>query len=57
VSWLRAEDGIPRRMKAAYLSDDEIISLATDAATARSKALHNHGARNVIPLRRDGDAA
>src|SRR6266487_2228508 len=41
VSWLRAEDGIPRRMKAAYLSDEEIISLAADAATARST--HHHG--------------
>ena len=57
VSWLRAEDGIPRRMKAAYLSDEEIISLAADAATARTKARHKHENGNVIPMRRDGDAA
>src|SRR5258708_327146 len=57
VSWLRAEDGIPRRMKAAYLSDEEIISLAADAATARTKARHKHENGNVIPLHRDGDAA
>jgi DNA segregation ATPase FtsK/SpoIIIE, S-DNA-T family len=36
VSWLRAEDGIPRRVKAAYLTDDEIIELAAWAAQARS---------------------
>ena len=28
VSWLRAEDGIPRRVKAAYLTDEQIINLA-----------------------------
>jgi S-DNA-T family DNA segregation ATPase FtsK/SpoIIIE len=28
VFWLRAEDGIPRRVKAAYLTDEEIIYLA-----------------------------
>jgi DNA segregation ATPase FtsK/SpoIIIE, S-DNA-T family len=36
VSWLRAEDGIPRRVKAAYLTDDEIIHLAAWAAQARA---------------------
>ena len=36
VSWLRAEDGIPRRVKAAYLTDEEIIYLADWAAQARS---------------------
>ena len=35
VSWLRAEDGIPRRVKAAYLTDEEIIYLADWAAQAR----------------------
>ena len=35
VSWLRAEDGVPRRVKAAYLSDDDIITLAEQAATLR----------------------
>jgi len=59
VSWLRAEDGIPRRVKAAYLTDDEIIHMAAWAAQARA----HHGQDNkvsepnVIPLRRDGDAA
>ena len=57
VSWLRAEDGIPRRMKAAYLTDEEIIDLAADSATARTRADHPHGTGKVIPLRRDGDAA
>ncbi len=41
VSWLRAEDGIPRRVKAAFLSDDQIIHLASWAAQARST--HHHG--------------
>jgi DNA segregation ATPase FtsK/SpoIIIE, S-DNA-T family len=36
VSWLRAEDGIPRRVKAAYLTDHEIIHLAAWAAQARA---------------------
>ena len=36
VSWLRAEDGIPRRVKAAYLTDEEIIHLAGWAAQARA---------------------
>jgi S-DNA-T family DNA segregation ATPase FtsK/SpoIIIE len=59
VSWLRAEDGIPRRVKAAYLTDDEIIHMAAWAAQTRA----HHGQDNkvsepnVIPLRRDGDAA
>ena len=56
VSWLRAEDGIPRRVKAAYLTDEEIIHLAGWAAQARA----SHHARtdgNVIRLHRDGDAA
>src|SRR2546429_3268909 len=34
VSWLRAEDGVPRRVKAAYLPDEEIIHLADWAAPA-----------------------
>jgi S-DNA-T family DNA segregation ATPase FtsK/SpoIIIE len=55
VSWLRAEDGIPRRVKAAYLSDEQIIELADFAATARTRATHDGG--NVIPLSRTGDAA
>ena len=60
VSWLRAEDGIPRRVKAAYLSDEEIIHLAAWAAQARathpaSEQVPDEG--KVVPLRRDGDAA
>jgi S-DNA-T family DNA segregation ATPase FtsK/SpoIIIE len=55
VSWLRAEDGIPRRIKAAYLTDEEIIYLASHAATDRTKAVHGDG--KVIILRRKGDAA
>ena len=60
VSWLRAEDGIPRRVKAAYLGDQQIIDLAAWAAQAR--ATHHatgHAASegNVVKLRRDGDAA
>ena len=60
VSWLRAEDGIPRRVKAAYLTDDQIIHLAAHAAQTR--ATHNGHDRqpagpNVIRLRPEGDAA
>ena len=36
VGWLRAEDGIPRRVKAAYLTDTDIIDLAAWAAQARA---------------------
>ena len=57
VSWLRAEEGIPRRMKAAYLTDEDIIDLAATAATARTKTAPKPGSGNVIKLRRDGDAA
>ncbi|MGO8884534.1 MAG: FtsK/SpoIIIE domain-containing protein [Streptosporangiaceae bacterium] len=35
VSWLLAEDGIPQRIKAAYLSDAEIAHLAAYAARLR----------------------
>jgi hypothetical protein len=55
VSWLRAEDGIPRRIKAAYLSDEEIIDLASFAASARTRSTPDSG--NVIDLHRKGDAA
>jgi S-DNA-T family DNA segregation ATPase FtsK/SpoIIIE len=55
VSWLRAEDGIPRRIKAAYLSDEQIIHLASFAASAQSHAQRDSG--KVINLRRRGDAA
>jgi S-DNA-T family DNA segregation ATPase FtsK/SpoIIIE len=60
VSWLRAEDGIPRRVKAAYLTDEQIIHLAGWAAQAR--ATHHAPEQastdtNVFRLRREGDAA
>ena len=61
VGWLRAEDGIPRRVKAAYLTDEQIIDLAGWAAQAR--ATHHAAAPageadgNVVRLRREGDAA
>lgn len=60
VSWLRTEDGIPRRVKAAFLSDEQIIHLASWAAQAR--AIHHHddhkdSGPNVIRLCREGDAA
>ncbi len=56
MSWLRAEDGIPRRVKAAFLSDEQIIELAEFAATARTRATQGDGGK-VIPLTRPGDAA
>jgi DNA segregation ATPase FtsK/SpoIIIE, S-DNA-T family len=56
VSWLRAEDGIPRRVKAAYLTDEEIIYLADWAAQARATH-HAPAPGNVIRMHRDGDAA
>ena len=60
MSWLRAEDGIPRRVKAAYLTDEEIIYLADWATQAR--ATHHAGdhvddAGKVVRLLRKGDAA
>jgi S-DNA-T family DNA segregation ATPase FtsK/SpoIIIE len=60
VSWLRAEDGIPRRVKAAYLTDEEIIHLAAWATQARATHPASEqvpDADKVVPLRRDGDAA
>ena len=35
MSWLLAESGIPRRVKAAYLSDADIKHLASYAAQLR----------------------
>ena len=59
VGWLSAEDGIPRRIKAAYLTDQQIIDLAAWAAQAR--AIHHANAApatggNVVELRREGAA-
>jgi S-DNA-T family DNA segregation ATPase FtsK/SpoIIIE len=42
VSWLRAEDGIPQRVKSAYLSDDDIITLAGHAARLRDRHRRDH---------------
>jgi S-DNA-T family DNA segregation ATPase FtsK/SpoIIIE len=56
VSWLRAEDGIPRRVKAAYLTDEEIIHLASIAAEVRTGATPDQG-KVIRLLRREGDAA
>src|SRR5882757_3277311 len=42
VGWLIAEGGIPRRMKAAYLSDDDVLALAKLAAHLRWQ--HGQGA-------------
>lgn len=59
VSWLRAEDGVPRRVKAAYLTDEQIIELAAWAAQSRStrEALGQVADSNVIKLHRPEDAA
>jgi DNA segregation ATPase FtsK/SpoIIIE, S-DNA-T family len=62
VSWLRAEDGIPRRVKAAYLTDEEIIYLADWAAQARSThhasdREHVDDAGKVVQLLHKDDAA
>jgi S-DNA-T family DNA segregation ATPase FtsK/SpoIIIE len=35
VAWLLAEDGFPRRIKAAYLDDDQVAALARRAALLR----------------------
>ena len=60
VSWLRAEDGLPRKVEAAYLSDDQIITLAAQAAAPRRQAKDSKSTDtapgNVVPLRGD-DAA
>jgi len=39
VGWLLSETGIPRRIKAAYLTDDDIKHLAAYAARLRGKAV------------------
>src|SRR5262249_19343242 len=63
VGWLRAEDGIPHRVKAAYLTDEQIIELASWAAQARAThhatqpaADHASTDGNVVRLRREGAA-
>jgi DNA segregation ATPase FtsK/SpoIIIE, S-DNA-T family len=44
VGWLIAEGGIPRRMKAAYLSDEQATRLAEHAARLRTRAMVKGGA-------------
>jgi S-DNA-T family DNA segregation ATPase FtsK/SpoIIIE len=56
VSWLRAEDGLPRRVKAAYLTDGDIIDLAEQAAALRKPPASSGDSGTVIPFR-EGDAA
>ena len=43
VGWLIAEGGIPRRMKAAYLPDEQAARLAEHAAWLRSRATLGEG--------------
>jgi DNA segregation ATPase FtsK/SpoIIIE, S-DNA-T family len=57
VGWLRAEDGIPRRVKAAYLTDEQIIELAAFAATARTGGIAHDEGKIIRLLQRAGDAA
>jgi S-DNA-T family DNA segregation ATPase FtsK/SpoIIIE len=60
VGWLRAEDGIPRRVKAAFLTDGQIIELADHAAQLRCqhRADSEHaGDRQVVQLVRTGEGA
>ena len=60
VGWLRAEDGIPRRVKSAYLTDEQTIDLAAWAAQARSThhaTDHATTDGNVVRLRLADDAA
>jgi DNA segregation ATPase FtsK/SpoIIIE, S-DNA-T family len=38
VAWLLAEDGIPRRIKAAYLDDDQVATLARRASILRGQS-------------------
>jgi S-DNA-T family DNA segregation ATPase FtsK/SpoIIIE len=38
VGWLLAEGGIPRRMRAAYLTDEQVRELAVTAAGRRAPA-------------------
>ena len=44
VGWLIAEGGIPRRMKAAYLTDEQAARIAEHAAWLRTRAALTRGA-------------
>src|ERR1700750_3331132 len=59
VGSVRAEDGIPRRVKAAYLTDQQIIDLAAWAAQARAIRHVDQasaGSGDVVEVRREGAA-
>jgi S-DNA-T family DNA segregation ATPase FtsK/SpoIIIE len=56
VGWLLSESGVPRRIKAAYLSDDEIKYLASYAAQLRTRR-HAATEAKVIELPGKADAA
>jgi S-DNA-T family DNA segregation ATPase FtsK/SpoIIIE len=56
VSWLRAEDGIPQRVKSAYLSDEDIIALADHAARLR-QARRPSRPLTVVEDHEDGEVA
>jgi len=58
VGWLRAEDGIPKRAKAAFLTDSQIIDLADHAAQLRHHERANGNNANdgpVVKLVRRGE--
>ena len=60
VGWLLSETGVPRRMKAAYLTDEDIIDLAAWAARARAHRPVEpppEALGTVIPLHGKDDAA
>ena len=50
IGFLLAEGGIPRRVKAAYLSDDEVYALA-DRATLHRRAHHDTDGQDVDDAR------
>jgi DNA segregation ATPase FtsK/SpoIIIE, S-DNA-T family len=45
VAWLIADDGMPRRIKTAYLSDDQVATLAAHATRLRTRAAIAAGMR------------
>ena len=53
VSWLRAEDGIPRRVKAAYLTDQQIIDLTAVAGNYVMVAMILAMAEQSVPPEKD----
>lgn len=49
VGWLRAEGGVPVRIKSAFLSDAQIYDLVDYAAWLRTGQRHGHSAREGGP--------